>query len=273
MNRVRAALLLIVAAACSSQPAPVPQNAPQNVANAASPRVTIAPDQALGWIGIAPRPARDAGDWIPAGAQAVIVPTPADGLVAGATLSAIDVTGRVRRVTAGAPAKVPYGCDDHQLDVLGFTGEPAAPGPVWLLPPGAPASWRPGALPITSPVAATEARRRDTVGPLSLVLERTDRPDPTHGTLTIVRDGRTLHTAAISRGEMEGAAAAPLDLRHPGIAIPTPVAAWSFADGGPILLVLLVPSYEGLHLKPILVEHDGARELPAMTSYLYTCAF
>ncbi len=267
---MRAALLLLAAAACSSQPAPGPQNVPQNVASAAGPRVTIAPDQPLGWIGFAPRPARDPSDWIPAGSGAVLVPLPADGLATGTTLSAIDTADRITRVTAGAPAKVPYGCDDNQLDVLAFTGAPSAPGAVWLLPPAAPPSWSPRSLAIASPVTATEDRRRDTVGPLSLELARTDR---TRGTLAIVRDGRTLHTLAISRGEMEGADAGPLDLRSPGVGIPAPVAAWSLAETGPILLVLLVPSYEGLHLKPLLVEADRARELPAMASYLYRCAF
>lgn len=263
---MRAELLLLVAAACSSQPPAVPQN----VASSAGPRVTLAPDQPLGWIGLAPRPARDARDWIPAGTQAVLVPLPADGLVAGTTLSAIDTADRVTRVTAGAPAKVPYGCDDHRLDVLAFTGGRSAPGAVWLLPPAAPASWSPRSLAVASPVAATEDRRRDTVGPLALELARTDGA---RGTLKIVLEGRTLHTLAISRGEMEGADAGPLDLRHPGVGIPAPVAAWSLAEAGPILLVLLVPSHEGLHLKPLLVEADRARELPAMASYLYRCAF
>jgi len=70
---------------------------------------------------------------------------------------------------------------------------------------------------------------------------------------------------------MEGADPAPLDFQHPGVAIPEPVPAWSFVDGGPILLVLQVPSYEGL--TPILVESDAAREIPAMAAYLYRCAF
>jgi hypothetical protein len=257
---------LLLATACASQPA----GPPQNVASAASPHVTIASDQALGWIGIAPRPVREPGDWIPAGAQAVLVPMPADGLDVGATLSAIDTTGSVTRVTAGAPTKVPYGCEHQQLDVLPFDGDKSAPGPVWLLPPTAPAIWSPRSLAIMSPVAATEVRRRDTVGPLSLELERSDA---THGTLTIARDGRVLHTAAISRGAMAGAPPDPLDFQHPGVAIPMPAAAWSFVDGGPILVVLQVPSYEGLHLTPILVESDGARELPAMATYLYRCAF
>jgi hypothetical protein len=195
---------------------------------------------------------------------------PAEGLTVGATLSVIDTTGRVTRVTAQATAKLPYGCDDHQLDVLAFAGGKSAPGPVWLLPPAAPATWSPRSLAIVSPAAATEVHRRDTVGPLSLELARSDAG---HGTLTIARDGRVLHTAAIERAEMAGADPAPLDLQHPGVAIPEPVAAWSLVDGGPILLVLQVPSYEGLHLTAILVESDAARELPAMAAYLYRCAF
>ncbi len=266
MRRVGTELLLIVAAACGSQPPAVPQNG----ADTARPQITIATDQALGWIGIAPLPARDAGNWIPAADHAVLAVMPAQGLAAGATLSAVDTVGRVAKVTAGPPARVPYGCEDQQLEVLTFTGARSAPGPVWLLPPSAPATWAPRSLAIVSPATATEARRRDTVGPLSLELERTDA---THGTLKIVRDGRTLHTVTIARGELAGADPSPLDLRRPGVAIPVPVAAWSVVDNGPILLVLLVPSYEGTNLKPILVQETGTRELPEMGVYLYQCAF
>lgn len=261
---VRAVALCIIAA-CASQPAAPPQN----VVSAAGPHLTIGRDQPLGWIGLAPRPTRTSGDWLPAGTQAVLVPMPAEGLTAGTMLSAIDTTGNTARVTAGAPTKVPYGCDGNQLDVVAFTGAKPAPGPVWLLPPTAPAIWRPRPIAIQSP-AATEAHRRDTVGPLALDLERSDAA---HGTLTIARDGRVLHRAAIARAPMEGADPDPLDFTQPGVAIPIPVAAWSFVDGGPILLVLRVPSYEGTHLTAILVEEDAARELPALATYLYRCAF
>ena len=232
--------------------------------------LTISRDQPLGWIGIAPRPTRSSGDWLPAGSQAVLVPMPAEGIAAATMLSAIDTTGNTARVTAGAPTKVPYGCDGNQLDVIAFTGAKATPGPVWLLPPTAPAIWRPRSIAIVSAAAATEARRRDTVGPLSLDLERSD---DAHGTLTIARDGRVLHRAAIARAPMAGADPDPLDFTQPGVAIPIPVAAWSVVDGGPILLVLRVQSYEGMHLTAILVEEDAARELPALATYLYRCAF
>ncbi|HWO25448.1 MAG TPA: hypothetical protein VNO30_42205 [Kofleriaceae bacterium] len=257
---------VVVVAACGSQPA----GPPQNVTSGAGAYVAVAPDQPLGRIGIAPLRAPDAGDWLPAGAQAVLVPLPAEGLAPGAALSAIDSAGRTARVTAGAPAKVPYGCDGNQLDVLPFTGGELAPGPVWLLPPGAPAAWSPRALAIASPGAATEAQRRYTVGPLSLELARTDRA---RGTLAIVRGGRALHQIAIERGEMEGAEPTPLDIRSSGVAIPEPVGAWSLAEEGPFLLILRVPSYEGVNVTAILVEDAGARELPELAIYLYRCAF
>jgi hypothetical protein len=267
VSRARIALWLLAAAACGSR-ASAPS---QNVAEPARPRVTISPDQALGWIGVAPLPARDVGNWIPAGPQAALVVMPAEGIAAGAALSAIDTAGRIARVTAAGPAKVPYGCDNQQLDVLALTGPRLAPGPVWLLPPAAPASWAPKRLVIVSPAEpATEASRRDTAGPLSLSLSRID---DTHGTLAIARDGRVLHTLAFERGAMESAEPSPLDFRELGIAIPVPAAAWSIAEGGPILLVLLVPSFEGTSLKPILVQEGGTRELPEMESYLYQCAF
>jgi hypothetical protein len=261
-NACAAALWLV--SACASQPAPPPQNAVKG------DRLTIAPDQALGWIGIAPRADRDPDDWVPAGAQAVLVPMPVEGLAAGATLSAIDTAGRTTQLGGAAATKVPYGCDGNQLDVLAFTGSKLTPGPVWLLPPSAPASWRPSPLAIVSPVAATEARRRDTVGPLSLELERTDAM---RGTLAIARDGRVVHRTAITRSLMDGADPDPLDFQQPGVAIPVPVAAWSLVDNGPILLVLRVQSYEGMHLAAILVESDSAREVAALATYLYRCAF
>ena len=260
--RLLSASLLL--AACSS-----PSPPPKNVATAPA-SLAIAPDQPLGWIGIAPRATNDAADWIPAGTQSVLVPMPAEGLAAGAALTAVDRSGRSARVTAGAATKVPYGCENHRLDALAFTGERFAPGAVWLLSPAAPASWRPRSLAIASPVSASATRRRDTVGPLALELARSDA---SHGTLTISRDGRAIHTAAIDRPAMDGADLAPLDLQAPGVAIPQPVAAWSIGDGGPILLVLEVPSFEGIHLNALLIESDRARELPTMAAYLYQCAF
>ena len=253
-------------AACAG-PASAP---PHTAARDPGAPIALAPDQPLGWIGVAPRATPDPGDWLPAGPQAVIVPLPVDGLAAGAALSAIDTAGRVTRVIAGPPSKLPYGCDQHQLDVIALAGQRSAPGPVWLLPPAAPASWQPRPLAIGAPVAVGEALRRDAIGPL--VVELTRR-DASHATLAIARGGRTIYTAPIAREAMEGAPADPLDFRRPGVAIPVPAAAWSLGAGGPILLVLRVASYEGTHLTPILVEADRARELTAMATYLYSCAF
>lgn len=270
-RRVRVALL---AAACAAGAACGPQpgstEAPRNTAGSSSPRLSIAPDQPLGWIGIAPRAARGT-DWIPASNHAVLLPTPAEGAPSGA-LTAIDTAGKVARVTAAGPVQVLYGCDNTSIDALAFAGAPLAPGAVWLLPPGAPPTWNPRALPIAVAVSGAEARRRDTVGPLALELERTG---PTRGTLAIQRGGRSLHTLPFERADMEGADPAPLDLRGGGVAIPAPVAAWALAEGevAPILLVLLSLSYEGSYLQAILVEDAGARVLPALETYLYRCAF
>lgn len=267
MNSACAGLSLLVFAACSSQHAATPQN----VAGIGGTRIIIELGQHLGWIGLAPLPARDEQSWLPVDTHAALVMLPAEDLVDRPTVSAIDTTGHVARLTPSTmQVQVPYGCDDNKLDAIVFTGDKLAPGPVWLLPPDAPASWHPKPLAIATPVEASETRRRDTVGPLALELERTDG---THGTLKIMRGGRAIHVRKIERAEMEGAPSTPLDFRQPGVAIPVPVAAWSIAEGGPILLVLQVPSYEGLSLHSILVEDSGGRELGAMETYLYRCAF
>lgn len=267
MNRAVAGLSLLLVSACSSQHAATPQN----VAGGGGSRVVIEPGRDLGWIGLAPLPARDERSWLPVDAHAALVTLPAEKLVDRPAVTAIDRAGHVARLTPGTvQIKVPYGCDDNKLDAIALSGDKLTPGAVWLLPPDAPASWHPKSLAIATPVEASETRRRDTVGPLALELERTDG---THGTLTIVRGGRAIHVRKIERAEMEGAPSTPLDLRQPGVAIPVPVAAWSIAEGGPILLVLQVPSYEGLSLHSILVEDSGAREIGAMETYLYRCAF
>ncbi len=266
--RAPLASLLLLAAACGSQPPAVAQN----VAEPAPSSVAISPDQPLGRIGIAPLATRDAGSWIPGGAAG------------RARRDARRGHHRRRRADGDRhrrPVRARHGGRAREgalrlrwpgsSSVLAFTGPRLQPGPVWLLPPAPPATWAPKPLTIASPAGpATEARRRDTVGPLALELARTDA---THGTLTISRAGRVLHTAAFERGAMEGADPSPLDLRGPGIAIPVPVAAWAVAEDGPILLVLLVSSYEGASLRPILVQDGGTRELPDLASYLYQCAF
>jgi hypothetical protein len=263
MERVRGLWCLVIAA-CSSPAAQVPQNVEQ-----AASSLAIAPDEPLGWIGFAPLSKREA-DWIPAGTQAVIAPLPVDGLPPGGTVSAIGTSGGMTRVTAGAATKVAYGCDNHQLDVLAFTGDKPAPGVVWLLPPGAPTSWAPKPLAIAARVTSAADRRRDTVGPLVLELARTG---DTHGTLAILRDGGRVYTMPIARDQMDGADTSPLDLAQRGVAIPEPVAAWSIGKTGPILLVLMTPSYEGLRVDAILVEDTRARDLPKLGYYLYQCAF
>ena len=231
--------------------------------------VAAAPDQPLGWIGVAPHPANDATlDWLPNGEQSVIVPMPAEGPAAGAALSAIDGAGRTVRVTAAPPTKIAYGCDNGQLDVLPFTGDKLAPGAVWLLPPGAPAWWQPRALPVGT-VSVSETQRLDTAGPLSFELRRSDA---SHGSFAIVRDGRVIHRAAIVHEGFEGEPPEPINFEHPNASVPVPAGAWSITDGGAIFLILRWQSNEGFHLTPFLIEGGHAREITALDTYLYHCA-
>ncbi|HET9626907.1 MAG TPA: hypothetical protein VFP84_36360 [Kofleriaceae bacterium] len=232
--------------------------------------VTLAADQALGWLGVAPRSSPAPGDWLPAGPSSVVVAMPASGLTAGTALSGVDTAGHVARLTAGAPSKLAYGCDQNRLDVVALSGARLVPGPVWLLPANAPATWRPAPVAIAPLGTASQAHRRTAIGPLALDLRRIDA---THGTLAITRPGHTMFTQPFERAAIDGAPGDPLDLRGDGVAIPVPIAAWSLGADGPILIVLRVASYEGTHLTPILVEAERAREVTAMASYLYSCAF
>ncbi len=233
--------------------------------------IHVTPTDAIGWLALAPTLKRDdkAPAWLPIDDHSLLVPGPAEGLLAGTVFTAIATRGTPTRVVAGTLGKIPYGCDQNQLDVITFTADHLAPGLVWLVPDSAPRTWSPTPLDITSS-RATQTQRRYAVGPLGLELVR---HGPTKGTLTLTHEGRTLHTEPFERGEMEGAAPSPLDLSSTGPGIPAPVAAWSFAPSGPFLVVLEQPGYEGVTLAPWLVDDEAAHLLQAMSLYLYSCAF
>lgn len=230
----------------------------------------IAPTEPLGWLGLAT--AVKDGDTVPRHAPTSSTHpliTLADRDALPAFVDAIATTGRAQPFATGPRGEVPYGCDDHTLEVTTFTGPRLTPGAVWLLPPSRPTSWQPAPIPIT-PRAAIAAQRSYAIGRLTLQLTRTA---DLRGTLTIRRDGAVVHEAPFERHLMEGADPAPLDLAEGGPGIPEPVAAWAIAESGPIMLVLTHPTYEGTTLRPVLVEATTARAIESMEMYLYACAF
>lgn len=264
----RSLLALTAIAACGRPPPPIVAN----TAEAATP--TLAPAQPLGWLGFGTTAARgdDGPSYAPASAAHALVATATDPALP-ARVEVVPGRGAVEAFTRGERTKVPYGCDGNQLEVTAFDGPRIAPGVAWILPPGRPASWAPAPLAITSRTA-TAGRRGYTIGPLAVELERTA---PLAGTLTIARDGGVIHRQPFDRVVMDGADDAPIDLTFGGPGVPEPAAAWALAGAGasgePILLVLLVPGYEGVSLHALVVEASAARGLDAMSQYLYACAF
>jgi len=251
--------ILVVGLALGACSTPAPP-APRNVA-APSATLRLAASAPLGSLALAPATTHDG--WIPVATASAVAP--GSSVPAGTSVTAIG-TGAAVQLTAGPATRLPYGCDNNQIDVVPLAGPRIAPGVVWLLPAGA--AWTPTALPITS--SRTPAASQFTIGPLTLDLRRRDA---VRGTLTITRAGRAIYTAPFERGAMEGADASPIDLTEDGPGIPQPVAAWALAPRGPVLVVLLQPGYEGVTLAPVLVEVDAAREVEAMSLYLYRCAF
>ena len=232
--------------------------------------VRIGPSDPLGWLGLAPAPAHSetAPGYAPINAEHPLVTVAAhDELPSSVT--AIGTSGGLHPFTTGPRTEIRYGCEENQLDVTTLAGPRLPPGAVWLLPPARPASWQPAALAITSRTQAP-AQRTYAIGPLALELTRTG---DLRGALTIRRDGRVVHTATFERHLMDGADTSPIDLAQGGPGIPEPIAAWSIAEVGPILLVLTQPGYEGTTLQPLLVEATSARAIESMVTYLYACAF
>lgn len=256
-------------AACNPPAATAPSNAVPVAA-----QVHVAVGQPLGWLGFAPiaNHADAATWWLPVGTMAAVVPASHD-VARGRSLTAIDGLGRaaIVRAAAGTTA-IEYGCDGNRLDAVTLAtadAKPFAPGVVWVLPPSPPDAWAPQAIAIRS-IEAHPTRRRYVIGPIALDLSRSDA---NHATLAIAWNGRVVHRVAIERAQMDGSDPTPIDLAEGGPGVPEPVAAWQIAKQGPILLVVLVPSYEGVHVSAILVERDAGRAVPELGWYLYRCAF
>ncbi len=254
---------LVVVMACGAPREPLPANASGESA------IRIGPTDPLGWLALATATtdAKDEG-FGPTNNDHPLVTTVARGELP-ASVSAIGPAGAMQTFITGAATEVLYGCDGNKLGVTALAGPRLTPGAAWILPPARPTSWQPTALAITTK-AKSPAQHSYAIGPLALELVRTA---DLKGTLTIQRDGRAVHTAPFERQLMDGAEPGPIDLAEGGPGIPEPIAAWSIADNGPILLVLTQPGYEGMTLRPVLVEATSARAIEAMETYLYSCAF
>jgi len=262
--RIGLLFLAVATVACSAPRERLPANRASG-----GPAFRIAPDEALGWIGLSTTPtASTVESFGPRNDEHPLVTTaPRDALPA--TVSAIGPSGSMQPFTTGRATEIPYGCDGHTLEVTALAGRRVPPGVAWLLPPSRPANWQPRALAIETKTK-TAASRSYVIGPLALQLVRTA---DLQGTLTIQRDGSIVDTQPFERQLMDGAEPGPIDLAEGGPGIPEPLAAWSVADGGPILVVLTQPGYEGTTLRPLLVEATSARVIESMEMYLYQCAF
>lgn len=255
--------LAVVTVACGASRDPMPSNASGGSA------VRVGPNQSLGWLALATQPAEDTVESFgPRNSEHPLVATVARGELP-ASVSAIGPSGTLQTFRTGAATKIPYGCDGNQLEVTAFAGPRLPPGPAWILPVSRPANWQPIALAIKT-ATSSPAQRSYALGPLAIDLVRTA---DLKGTLAITRDGRAVHTMPFERHPMEGAEPGPIDLDEGGPGIPEPIAAWALADNGPILLVLTQPGYEGMTLRPHLVEETSARAVEPMEMYLYSCAF
>ena len=65
----------------------------------------------------------------------------------------------------------------------------------------------------------------------------------------------------------------PTHSHRPMVALDQPVAPRSLPRyAKPILFVITTPSFEGYHVRAIVVEASSAREYKPMYSYLYYCS-
>jgi hypothetical protein len=268
MNRI-ATCLLAALAACGSPRAAEP---PRNVAP--EPGLAISPTQSLGWLGLVPAPTGDSElpSYLPVHAQFPLVLSPPLSGRVEQRVSAIGTSGKLTTYKPAAKTQITFGCDNNTLEVTPFIGKRLPPGVAWILPYDAPSTWQPEALALRVEANAPE-RARFTAGPLVIELARTAA---TTGTLALARGGRTLYTQPFERSTMDGAPpeALAIDLTErdmPGI--PSPIGAWSIVPGGPILVALHTPGWEGSSLSALLVEDDRVRTADALTTYLYRCAF
>ena len=251
-----------------------------------SATLTIDAAQSFGWLGLAPAPPSNGADagldapyWAPHGVVSpAVVPGQDPKLADGTRVTVVPSRGAPVALVTGAPTKIQFGCDQNELEVVPLV-TPATidqnmpvrfpPGIVWILPVDAPKEWHPRALAVTpGPRRVDEARW--SIGSLELVATKISRMKVA---LAVFANGTQLTRTQGEKYVMDGADDSPVDLSadgDPGVSFP--IAAYEIVPGGPVLLVLFTPGYEGISIATRLVQASGTRETDASLG-LYLCAF
>jgi len=268
-----AAIVALAACGTGSARAPAGPDLSNHAAASARPALTVRVSDIHGWLAFATARPDDATvpDWLPRTPQpGLILPTPPAPFAPAVELRAIPSTGAAIGARAGAPGTIPYGCDNGTLEIITIAPDAAvASGVTWLLPTPLPAGWQPRGVEVRAGDATANARTF-VAGALTISLARVD---PDRARLAIATGGRTISSSVFVRTPYGDPDPAPLDLRSWEPGIPSPVAAYEVAPGGPTILVLATPGLEGLNLSALLVTPDGGGVVPELTAYLYQCAF
>lgn len=278
---LRALFLTATLAACSSGGGGSVTKTPSTPVNR-SP-ILLSPSEGLGYLALS-APAAGEGSplpWLPPDDSGVLVLLP-DGAPApkvGAEVTVVPPLGAPLRLAIGERTRVPFGCDDNTLEGLSLTPTAKAgaaqvaalpPGVVWVLPDSSTAaSWKPSGLEV-APRELSPQKRVWAVGSLEIALTVKDR---SHATFAAAAGNVWMMSRELERPHMAGAEDVPIDLTQVVAGMPSVVAAFSFMPTGAILLVVHTPSYEGHSLSALLYDGATIREVEAMQSYLYACAF
>jgi hypothetical protein len=263
---MRVALVLVATlGACSSPTATKPP--PQNV----TPTSPIPPD--LGSLVIVTTPSRtDATPgFVPITTKFPLV-DPARRMPPNTPMQVIDRRGTRGTFTSVEPTTIEYGCDGNQLAVTPLAGTAKLEvGIAWALHDVA---VRPSArAPI---VVAQDAKATYGFGELAVTVER-DPQKQDRGLMRFLVDNEEVGASGFVRTLMDGAdpKLATIDIREGGPSVPVALAAWSIDGSGhaPFLVAVERPGWEGTSLEAWLVEARSAKQIEAMTAYLYQCAF
>jgi hypothetical protein len=243
----------------------------------------LPPAESLGWLALVPMAAPltttvsgvAAEQWLPIDDSTALLPMDAQAELPQGEVMVVAASGPPAKLQVSEKHTVPYGCDSNALEALALRGETAlAPGPAWILPPSAPASWQPRGLEIET-VALDAHHRSWKVGALLVDLTATDAE---HARWTMAMrspQGVTtwLTDQILERPKMAGADASPMDLTAITPGMPALVAAYQVVANSAMLLVVATPGYEGMQLGTWLFDSAGVREVAGMHHYLYSCAF